>query len=81
MRHLRQDHDFPLQIQAGKGEVPWKVPYNYKPGKYLVKAHSNETNIYYPADGTGIITVIVEPPVPDDNITHNESKHIKVGLA
>ena len=60
-----------VEIINGKGKVPWKVPLNYKPGKYLVKAHSNETNIYYPADGTGIITVIVDSPVPEDNKTHN----------
>ena len=51
----------------------WTVPEDYVPGDYLVKAHSDETNIYYPANGTGIITVIVEPPVPDDgNKTHKD---------
>lgn len=37
-----------VEIINGKGNVHWTVPEDYKPGKYLVKAHSNETNIYYP---------------------------------
>ena len=62
-----------IEIINGKGNVHWTVPEDYKPGDYLVKAHSDETNIYYPANGTGIITVIVEPPVPDDgNKTHKD---------
>ena len=63
-----------VEIINGKGKVPWTIPKDYKPGKYPVKVHSNETNIYYPANGTGIVTVIVdpEPPIPDDgNKTHN----------
>lgn len=62
-----------VEIINGKGKVPWKVPLNYKPGKYLVKAHSNETNIYYPADGTDIVTVIVDSPVDDGNKTRNDT--------
>ena len=62
-----------IEIINGKGNVHWTVPEDYVPGDYLVKAHSDETNIYYPANGTGIITVIVEPPVPDDgNKTHKD---------
>ena len=64
-----------VDIVNGKGNVPWKVPKDYKSGKYLVKAHSNETNVYYPADGTGIIKVIENQPVPpvdDGNKTHKD---------
>jgi hypothetical protein len=65
-----------VEIINGKGSVDWTIPKDYKAGKYPVKAHSDETNIYYPADGTGMVTVIVEPPVPpidDGNKTHNDT--------
>ena len=53
-----------IDIVNGKGFVNWKVPDNYK-GVYPVKASSNETEVYYPANGTGFITVIPDvPPVP-----------------
>ena len=68
-----------VEIINGEGSVPWKVPKDYKPGKYPVKAHSNETNIYYSADGLGFITVIDDdedepvPPIDEDNKTHNDT--------
>lgn len=53
-----------IDIVNGKGSVKWTVPNDYKAGKYPVKVYSDETNIYYAANGTGHVTVIVEPPVP-----------------
>lgn len=55
-----------IDIVNGKGSVDWTIPKDYKAGKYPVRVYSNETNIYYSANGTGYVTVIVEPPVPDD---------------
>lgn len=61
-----------IEIINGKGSVDWTIPENYKAGKYPVKVYSNETNIYYPANGTGYVTVIVDSPVLDNgNKTHN----------
>ena len=67
-----------IEIINGESNVPWKIPKDYK-GKYFVKVHSNETNIYYPADGNGTVTVIVDPPKPpidDGNKTHHNKKSI-----
>ena len=42
--------------------------------------YSNETNIYYPANGTGTVTVIVGHPV--DNVTAQKpADYSKSGLA
>jgi hypothetical protein len=69
-----------INIINGKGSVDWIIPKDYKAGKYPVKAYSDETNIYYPANGTGIVTVIEEPPVPpidDGNKTHKDTSSKK----
>lgn len=59
-----------VDIVNGIGSVIWTVPEDYEPGKYPVKVYSNGTNVYYPANGTGHVTVIVEPPAPGD---HNKT--------
>jgi hypothetical protein len=48
-----------VEITDGKGSVDWIIPMGYK-GNYSVKVSSNETEVYYPANGTGVITVIVD---------------------
>ena len=69
-----------IDIVNGRGKIPWTVPKDYKPGTYPVKVYSNETNIYYPANGTGTVTVIVDHPV--DNVTAQKpADHSKSGLA
>ena len=76
-----------IDIVSGKGKVPWTIPKDYKAGKYPVKVYSNETNIYYSANGTGYVTVIVDPqPNPGhndtpDNVTPKDVKPVKKGLA
>ena len=60
-----------INIIDGKGSVKWNVPKDYKAGNYPVKAYSNETNIYYSANGTGTVTVIVDQQVPNNNTIHN----------
>ena len=77
-----------IDIVNGKGSVKWTIPDDYEPGKYPVRVYSNETNIYYAANGTGYVTVIVDP-VPDDgnktpqNGTPKENVKVpaKTGLA
>ena len=59
-----------INIINGKGSVPWTVPKDYKAGDYPVKVSFGGNTHYYPANGTGIVTVIVDPPVPDD---HNDT--------
>ena len=74
-----------IDIVNGQGSVDWKVPNNYN-RVYLVKASSNETEVYYPANGTGFITVIpdVEPPAGNDSENpdkDNVKPPVKEGLA
>ena len=67
-----------VEIVNGKGSVKWVIPDDYE-GDYLVKASFNGSVIYYPANGTGIITVIVddEPDEPAvEPITPVENKTI-----
>ncbi|WP_458402594.1 PKD domain-containing protein, partial [Methanobrevibacter sp.] len=63
-----------IKIVNGKGSVDWTIPEDYKAGKYPVKVYSNETNIYYAANGTGYVAVIVDdvPPTDDENETHSD---------
>ena len=48
-----------VEITDNKGSVDWTIPMDYK-GDYLVKVSYDETEVYYPANGTGVITVIVD---------------------
>ena len=59
-----------IEIVNNKGHVDWTVPLDYN-GDYLVKAFSNETEVYYPGNGTGIITVVPDVQPPVDNGTVN----------
>ena len=54
-----------VEIINGTGSVDWTVPQDYD-GDYLVKVTFDGTNIYYPSNGTGIITVIPDKVVPQD---------------
>ena len=61
-----------VEIVNNKGSVDWTIPDNYK-GDYLVKVSSNETEVYYPANGIGIITVIVDNHTAEnDTVTPNK---------
>ena len=64
-----------VEIIDNNGHVEWTIPLDYK-GDYLVKAFSNETEVYYPANGTGIITVVAgnQTPVENDTVTPETAK-------
>lgn len=64
-----------IDVVDGKGSVKWTVPKDYKAGKYPVKAYSNETNIYYAANGTGYVTVIVDPVAPGNHTQPKEDNN------
>ena len=56
-----------VEIINGKGSVDLTIPDDYEAGKYPVKVSFDGNNFYYPANGTGTVTVIVDPPVPDED--------------
>jgi len=68
-----------VEIINGKGSVDWTVPEDYE-GDYDVKVSFDGSAIYYPANGTGIVTVIldnstpVEPVHPVEPIEPAENK-------
>ncbi len=57
-----------VEIVNGKGSVEWTIPMYYK-GDYIVKVSSDDTGAYYPANGTGVITVIVEEHPQNGTVT------------
>ena len=66
-----------VEIADGKGSVDWTIPKDYK-GNYLVKVSSDETEVYYPANGTGVITVIVDNHTAE-NATETPQKDMPKG--
>ena len=71
-----------VEIIDGEGSVDWTVPEDYE-GDYLVKVSFDGNDFYYPANGTGIVTVIVEPPAPDNHTSPAKEvkSPVKTGLA
>ena len=77
-----------IDIVNGKGKVPWTIPKDYKAGDYPVKVTFDGNTHYYPANGTGIVKVIVDPvPEPGHNDTpvdgtpEDVKAPVKAGLA
>ena len=70
-----------VEIIDGEGSVDWTVPEGYE-GDYLVKVSFGGNDFYYPANGTGIVTVIVEPPAPDNHTSPAKEvkSPVKTGL-
>ena len=78
-----------VEIINGKGSVDWTVPEDYD-GDYKVKVSFDGSTIYYPANGTGIITVIpdnstpvepvhpIEPIEPVENNSTVQHKHVEI---
>ena len=68
-----------VKIINGEGSVDWTVPEDYD-GDYDVKVSFDGSVVYYPANGTGIITVIpenstpVEPVEPVEPVSPVENK-------